>query len=113
MDLDYLNTKSILATKALDLAETLQHIDEQMDELYKINFYLLRRYKDDLIAEFDLDEPSIPPEWTTFFGKLFNQETSPDMEALRLTQITAAIKQEMKEEMPNPWYYYSFGGMIE
>jgi len=51
METDYLVTKSYLESQALELASGLHHLEEQMDDMYKINLYLLRKYKDDLIQD--------------------------------------------------------------
>lgn len=113
MDLDYLNTKSVLTAKALDLAETLQHFDERMDDLYKINFYLMRRYKDDLLKEFNIVLPSLPDGWTSLMEKAFNTNLDPNNESIQLMIISNQIRDKMKEEMPEPWYCYGFGSIKE
>ena len=112
MNTEYINTKSYLAQQALDLANTLSRIDEQMDDMYKINLYLLRRYKDDLIKEFDINIPEGIAEdpWFQIFEKTFNQNVNFENETLFLVLITNKIREKMKEEMPDPWYCYGFGG---
>lgn len=110
---DYINTKSYLAQQALDLANTLSRIDEQLDDMYKINLYLLRRYKDDLIKEFNIDIPEgiLEDPWFKLLEKTFNQKVDFENETLILSLISNCIKDKMKEEMPDPWYCYGFGGM--
>ena len=107
---DYLNTKSYLEQKALDLANAVSHIDEQLDDMYKINLYLLRRYKDDLLKEFQLENDELPQEWVDMLSKVFNTTYDPKNESIQLMRITNKIKEKMKEEMPYPWYCYGFGG---
>lgn len=112
MNTDYINTKSYLAQQALDLANTLSHIDEQMDDMYKINLYLLRRYKDDLIKEFKIDIPEgvLEDPWFKLLETTFNQKVNLGSETLLLSLIANCIKEKMKKEMPDPWYCYGFGG---
>lgn len=112
MNTNYINTKSYLAQQALDLANTLSRIDEQLDDLYKINLYLLRRYKDDLIKEFHIDIPEgiLDNPWFKLLETTFNQSVNLESETLLLTLITNKIKEKMKEEMPDPWYCYGIGG---
>lgn len=112
MNTDYINTKSYLAQQALDLANTLSRIDEQLDDMYKINLYLLRRYKDDLIKEFNINIPEnvLDDPWFKLLEKTFNQNVNFESETLLLTLITNKIKEKMKEEMPEPWYCYGIGG---
>lgn len=112
MNTNYINTKSYLAQQALDLANTLSRIDEQLDDLYKINLYLLRRYKDDLIKEFHIDIPEgiLDNPWFKLLETTFNQNVNLESETLLLTLITNKIKEKMKEEMPDPWYCYGIGG---
>lgn len=112
MNTNYINTKSYLAQQALDLANTLSRIDEQLDDMYKINLYLLRRYKDDLIKEFNIDIPEgiLEDPWFKLLEKTFNQKVDFENETLILSLISNCIKDKMKEEMPDPWYCYGFGG---
>lgn len=105
----YVNTKSYLEQKALDLANAVSHIDEQLDDMYKINLYLLRRYKDDLIKEFNLENENLPEEWVAMLEKVFNTTYDPQNEAIKLKRISDIILDKMKKEMPDPWYCYSFG----
>lgn len=112
MNLDYINTKSYLAQQALDLANTLSRIDEQLDDSYKINIYLLRRYKEDLIKEFNIELPEniFDDPWYKIFEKTFIKNELAKDDTLILMLIMNKIKEKMKEEMPNPWYCYGFGG---
>ena len=43
---EYLATKSHLANKILEWINEIQALEKQTDRLYKINLYLLRKYKD-------------------------------------------------------------------
>lgn len=108
---EYINTKSYLTQQILDLANTLSRIDEQLDDMYKINLYLLRRYKDDLIKEFNIDIPEgvLDDPWFKLLEKTFNQNINFENETLILSLILNRIKDKMKEEMPDPWYCYGFG----
>lgn len=114
MNTDYLITKSILEQKALDLASHLRHIEEQMDDLYKINLYLIRKYKDDLIQDLNIQPIENMPE--QFYGllSLFPGARANEEEFIQQYYILAAInkiKDIMKEEMPDPWYCYSYGNV--
>lgn len=109
-NIDYLNSKSYLVEKALELANAVSHVDEQLDTIYKINFYLIRRYKDDLIKEFNVDEIKVPEEWNNLFEKVFNTPINTNSETIKLQRVFNCIKDKMKEEMPEPWYCYGIGG---
>ena len=108
---EYLITKSLLEQKLLDLVNDLHHIEEQMDDMYKINLYLLRKYKDDLIKEFNIEVPEelFDSPWFKLFETTFNQKATAKDETLILSLIINRIKQKMKEEMPDPWYCCGFG----
>ena len=113
MDNNYLVTKSLLEQKALDLAEDLRRIEEQMDDMCKVNLYLLRRYKDDLIQEFNIEIPQgiFEDPWFKALEQIFNQNVKYENETLILSLIINRIKEKMKQEMPDPWYCYGIGGM--
>ena len=82
-----------------------------MDDMYKINLYLMRRYKDDLIKEFNIDMPEgvLDDPWFKMLETIFNQKVDSENETLILSLITNRIREEMKKEMPEPWYCYGFG----
>lgn len=113
MNTDYIKTKSYFAQQILDLANTLSRVDEQLDDMYKINLYLLRRYKDDLIKEFNIDVPQgvLEDPWFKLLETSFNQKVNLESETLILTLITNQIKEKMKKEMPEPWYCYGIGNI--
>ena len=112
MNTDYINTKSHLAQQALDLANSLSRLDEQLDDMYKINLYLLRKYKDDLIKEFDIDisKEMLDNPWIQALKSTFNQDIDFAKETIILSMIENHIKEQMKKEMPDPWYCYGVGG---
>lgn len=109
---DYLTEKRIFSDKILDLANSMQYIEDQMDDMYKINSYLLNRYKDDLIKEFDIKRPDdLPQEFYTM--SLLFPGAKPDKESIldyyMVLAVTNRIRDIMKEKMPGPWYCYGFG----
>lgn len=108
----YLTSKSQLTNKVLEWVKDIQNIEWQMDRLYKINLYLLRRYKDDLIKEFNIEVPEgiFNDPWFKLLESTFNQNVDTESETLILSLITSKIEEEMKKEMPDPWYCYGFGG---
>ena len=85
-----------------------------MDRLYKINLYLLRKYKDDLIKEFNIEIPEgvFNDPWFKLLETTFNQKVDKEDETLIMSLITSKIEEEMKKEMPDPWYCYGFGGKV-
>ena len=93
------------------MAQDIRRMEEQIDDLYKMNVFFLRRYKDDLIKEFNIQPPENLPEQFQGLLALF-PSAKPDGEAFKKTYITSAlvnrIKDIMKEEMPEPWYCYGF-----
>ena len=109
---NYLASKSQLTNKVLDWVKDIQNIEWQMDRLYKINLYLLRRYKDDLIKEFNIEVPEgiFNDPWFKLLETTFNQKIDKEDETLIMSLITSKIEEEMKKEMPDLWYCYGFGG---
>lgn len=107
---EYLATKSHLANKILEWVNEIQTLEKQTDRLYKINLYLLRKYKDELIKEFNIDIPEgiLDDPWFKLLESAFNQKVTTEDETLILSLITSKIEQKMNEEMPEPWYCYSF-----
>ena len=103
---------SHLTNKVLNWLNDIQALESQMDDLYKINLYLLRRYKDDLIKEFNIELPEIPNEWQVLLNVAFNTTTPPpDSDTLVLPIIMNKIKEQMNKEMPEPWYCYGIGNI--
>ena len=110
---EYLATKSHLTNKLLEWIDDIQLLEKQTDRLYKINLYLLRRYKDDLIKEFNIDIPKgvLEDPWFKLLETTFNQKITMENETLILSLITSKIEEEMNKEMPEPWYCYGFGSL--
>jgi hypothetical protein len=114
MQTDYIKTKSLIAKKALEIASDLEHIEQQMDELYKVNAWLMRRYRDDLIREFGIDtKPEMPKEAEAFASMFAGVQIDMDAvsDYMATFRIMKSIKDIMNKEMPEPWYCYGFGGM--
>ena len=112
---EYLISKSHLTNKILEQINDIQALEKQTDRLYKINLYLLRRYKDDLIKEFNINIPKgvLEDPWFKLLETTFNQKITMEDETLILSLITSKIEEKMNEEMPEPWYCYGFGEMEE
>ena len=110
---EYLATKSHLTNKILEWVDDIQLLEKQIDRLYKINLYLLRRYKDDLIKEFNIDIPKrvLEDPWFKLLETTFNQKITMEDETLILSLITSKIEEEMNKEMPESWYCYGFGSL--
>lgn len=110
---EYLVTKSHLTNKVLEWINEIQSLEQQTDRLYKINLYLLRKYKDDLIKEFNIEIPEniFNDPWFKLLEATFNDKVDYENETLILSLITTKIEEEMKKEMPEPWYCYSFGNI--
>lgn len=110
---EYLATKSHLTDKVLEQINDIQALEKQTDRLYKINLYLLRKYKNDLIKEFNIDIPKgvLNDPWFKLLETTFNQKITMEDETLILSLITSRIEEEMNKEMPEPWYCYSFGSI--
>ena len=110
---EYIQTNSHLTHKVLDFINEIQNLEQQMDRLYKINLYLLRKYKNDLIKEFNIEIPEniFNDPWFKLLEATFNSKIDCENETLILSLITAKIEEEMKKKMPEPWYCYSFGNI--
>ena len=107
---EYLATKSHLTNKILEWVKEIQSLEKQTDRLYKINLYLLRKYKDDLIKEFNINIPEgvLNDPWFKLLETTFNQKITAEDETLILSLITSRIEDIMNKEMPEPWYCYGF-----
>lgn len=109
---EYLKAKSMFAEKLGDLLGSIQFMEKQVDDIYKINMYLMRRYKDDLIKDLGIERPTETPARVKTLADIFkidplNEETLIDQ--MMFAQATNKIKEIMNKEMPDPWYCYGFG----
>ena len=88
---DHLNNYGLMECAAKTayrkLKEYLEQVEKNIDKIYKINIYLMRKYKDNLIKEFGSENNFI--QWLKIFEDIVKQ---------------------MNEEMPEPWYTYGIGG---
>lgn len=98
-------TQSFLLDKVFDLISAIQQLEKQMDDIYKINYYLIRKYQDDLIKEFKIEHPETA-ESCVLWAKMFDPDTTSLADTLNILDITNKIRDEMKKEMPDPWYSY-------
>lgn len=103
-----------LQKKLGDLLGSMQFMEKQVDDIYKINMYLMKRYKDDLIKDLGIERPTEVPAKVKALADIFqidplNEETLIDQ--MMLTQATNKIKEIMNKEMPDPWYCYGFGNI--
>ena len=107
----YLSTYSHLTNQMLDCIQDIQELEKSVDRLYKINLYLLRKYKDNLIKEFNIEIPEgvFEDPWFKLLETTFNQKVNREDETLILSLIINKIDEEMQKEMPDPWYCYGFG----
>jgi hypothetical protein len=73
---------------------------------------MVGKYKDDLIKEFNIEIPEgvFDDPWFKLLESTFNQKVNTESETLIMSLITSKIEEEMKKEMPDPWYCYGFGG---
>lgn len=111
---EYLKAKSMFAEKLGDLLGSIQFMEKQVDDIYKINMYLMRRYKDDLIKDLGIERPTETPARVKTLADIFkidplNEETLIDQ--MMFAQATNKIKEIMNKEMPDPWYCYGFGNI--
>lgn len=111
---NYLKAKSMFAEKLGDLLGSMQFMEKQVDDIYKINMYLMRRYKDDLIKDLGIERPTEIPARVKTLADIFkidplNEETLIDQ--MMFAQATNKIKEIMNKEMPDPWYCYGFGNI--
>jgi len=114
MQTDYIKSKFRLANKAIDIAYELERLEQQMDDMYKINTYLLRRYKGDLMKEFDIKEEQEISKEAMALMSIFNCETferDAILDFVTTMQIANKIKEIMNNAMPDPWYCYGFGNI--
>ena len=83
---EYLTAKSHLTNKILEWIDDIQLLEKQTDRLYKINLYLLRKYKDDLIKEFNINIPEgvLEDPWFKLLETTFNQKITMEDETLIL-----------------------------
>lgn len=111
---EYLKAKSMFAEKLNDLLGSIQCMEKQVDDLYKINMYLMRKYQDDIIKDLGIERPTELPARVKTLADIFkidplNEKTLIDQ--MMIAQATNKIKEIMKQEMPDPWYCYGFGNI--
>lgn len=109
---EYLKAKSMFAGKLNDLLESIHFMEQQIDDIYKINMYLMRRYKDDLIKDLGVKKPTEIPEEAKMLASIFKvcpMDEDSLLDQIMFMQATNKIKEIMHKEMPDPWYCYGFG----
>lgn len=109
---DYLKAKSMFAEKLGDLLGSIQFMEKQVDDLYKINIYLMRKYKDNLIKDLGIERPTEIPEEAKMLASVFKVcpiDEDSLLNQIMFMQATNKIKEIMNKEMPDPWYCYGFG----
>ena len=106
---EYLLAKSHLCTKLTELFSDIALMEQQADDMYKVALYLIRKYKDDLIKEFDLKPVNIPSPWVNVLETTFDKKVDTQNDDFTILRIINMIKDKMKEEMPEPWYCYIGG----
>ena len=103
---EYEKNKWIITNKVIEIAELIKKQEENADKIAKVNIYLLRKYKDDLLKEFELEV-----EKEEKFINNYMLNCSEELkEELIINKIYEEIAKRMNEEMPEPWYCYGFGG---
>ena len=82
-----------------------------MDKIYKVNLYLMRKYKDDLINNYKIKDTTIPEEMKAIMLTIFKQEVDMDQaqELFKFSQIIDMMFEEINKEFPDPWYCYGLG----
>lgn len=111
---EYLKAKSMFAGKLNDLLESMHFMEQQIDDIYKINMYLMRRYKDDLIKDLGIERPTELPEEAKMLASIFKVcpiDKDTLLNQIMFMQATNKIKEIMKQEMPDPWYCYGIGNI--
>lgn len=101
-------THHVYATKAVQLAADIERMEESYDKIQKVNIWLMRRYRKDLIEEFS--DEKIKEDYSEIFN-LKNADTKGLKEALIVSHLFDRIAEEMNKEMPLPWYMYGFGSL--
>ena len=86
---DHLDNPGLIDCAAKTAYKELKKYLEQADKMYKVNIYLLRKYKNDLIKEFKGEDEIY--------------------EYIKLMNIFEEIAKVMNEEIPGPWYTYGIG----
>lgn len=99
-------TQSYLTQKTFELMGAIQKMEEQMDDIYKINYYLMRKYKNDLLKEFKIEQPEAA-ESCALWAKLFDSNDMSLKDTIAILDITNKIRDQMHKEMPDPWYSYN------
>lgn len=99
-------THYTIAGKAIEIASDIEKLEREMDKVQKVNIYLMRKYRDELLKEFpetigDTELQELVEEIT---------KTSKDnmLEIFKSMSLYDQIAKKMNEEMPEPWYCYGF-----
>lgn len=106
---EYEKNKMYISNKAIEIAELIKKQEETMDTVQKVNIYLLRKYKDELLKEFEIDVANEEK----FIAEVIKTDNESIKQGLIINKIYSKIAEKMNKEMPDPWYCYGFGGKAD
>ncbi len=76
-----------------DQQERIAELEEQIDYIFKINTWLIKKYGKEFWQDIGINE---------------NDDTITNL--IKLDEVFDKIYEEMNKEMPKKWYEYGFGG---
>lgn len=106
---EYEKNKMYIANKAVEIVDLIKKQEETTDTVQKVNIYLLRKYKDELLKEFEID---VAKE-EKFIAEIVKTNNESIKQLLIINKIYSIIAEKMNKEMPDPWYCYGFGGKVD
>lgn len=94
-------THYTIARKTIEIASDIERLEREMDKVQKVNIYLLRKYREELLKEF--------PDTSKPISELLGDINKVDLsETMKILSLYDRIAEKMNEEMPEPWYCYGF-----
>lgn len=99
-------THYTIAGKAIEIASDIEKLEKEMDKVQKVNIYLMRKYRNELLKEFP--ETIGDNELQKFAEEMTEISKDRMLEMLKSMSLYEQIAKKMNEEMPEPWYCYGF-----
>lgn len=95
-----------ITRKAIEIASDIEKLEREMDKVQKVNIYLMRKYRDELLKEFP--ETIGDTELQKFAEEMTEISKDRMIEMLKSMSLYEQIAKKMNEEMPEPWYCYGY-----
>mgnify|MGYP006916038594 CR=1 FL=1 len=107
---EYENSKWLCEKNLLEAAHNIRNMEEQIDKVYKVSMYIIRKYGDELQKDFKAKIMSKEDFMKQkILGDTLSDDFCKNMYDYYVNQaIFDKIAEEMKKQYPEPWYSYGF-----